>query len=103
MQKVVRDGKVAVVYGYNWFTSHGYEELVYHPEIVDLIEQNKMSKITEDLVAEILNMDKEDCPSIVGAIDLAIDWIDEGTTFTIQSREGEEFVIPYNEFRWLTV
>lgn len=102
MQKVIRDGKVAVVYGFGWFTSHGYEELLYHPKIVELIEQNKRSMITKSLVAEILNIDEKYCPCLVSAIDLDIDWINQGTTFTVQCRDGDEFIVVYDELYWLT-
>jgi hypothetical protein len=102
MQKVIRDGKVAVVYGFSWFTSHGYEVLLYHPKIVELIEQDKRLEITVDLVSQILAIDKEDCPCLAGVVDLGIDWVDEGTIFEIQCHDGEEFIVPYDEHYWLT-
>ena len=41
MEKVIRDGKVAVLYspgyGAGWFSWHGIEELLYDPVVVGMI------------------------------------------------------------------
>ena len=53
MKKEVRDGKVAVLvspsFGAGWYTWHGIEELIFHPKIVELVEQDNRHEITEEL------------------------------------------------------
>jgi len=43
MNKVIVDGKVAVLYspgyGAGWFSWHNVEELIYDPEVVKLVEK----------------------------------------------------------------
>jgi hypothetical protein len=45
MDKVIRDGKVAVLYspgyGAGWYSWHDNEELLYDPVIVDMVESKK--------------------------------------------------------------
>ena len=45
MEKVIRDGQVAVLYspgyGAGWFTWHGVEELLFDPKVVDMLESGK--------------------------------------------------------------
>lgn len=77
MKKVIRRNKVAVVIPPN----PGWNpELIFHPSIVDMIEQGRQHEITTDWISENLGIDNVHCE---GAKDLKITWLDEGTTFTI--------------------
>lgn len=61
MQKVIRNGKVAVLYspdyGAGWYTWHNKEELVFHPVLVELVEADKQEEITEELCQKLLDTD----------------------------------------------
>lgn len=53
MEKVIRDVKVAVLisqgFGAGWYSWHSKQELLFHPKIVELVEQNRKNEITEKL------------------------------------------------------
>jgi len=92
MEKVIRDGKVAVLvshgFGAGWYSWHSKEELLFHPKIVELVEQNKHSEITEKLCQELLGTDEYIC--VLGADGLEIHWLPIGTAFTIKEYDGAE-------------
>lgn len=94
MEKVVRDNKVAVLYspgfGAGWYTWHGKKELVFHPKIVELVEQNKHNEITEELCQELLNTKEYIC--VLGSEDLQIEWLPQNTTFEIDEYDGSESI-----------
>lgn len=53
MEKVIRDGHVAVLYspgyGAGWFTwNENHKELLFHPKLVEMVEQKRSSEINED-------------------------------------------------------
>ena len=49
MQKLIRDGKVAVLvspgFGAGWYGWHFIEELVFDPSIVEWVEKQELDKI----------------------------------------------------------
>jgi hypothetical protein len=49
MNKVVRDGKVAVIYsphyGAGWYSWHGIPELLFDPAVVAMIETDRYEDI----------------------------------------------------------
>jgi hypothetical protein len=92
MEKVIRDGKVAVLispgYGAGWYSWHSKKELLFHPKIVELVEQNNHDEITEELCKELLNTNDYICT--LGAPDLEIRWLPIGTAFEINDYDGSE-------------
>jgi len=61
MEKVIRDGKVAVLisdgFGAGWYSwSSNNEALLFHPKLVEMVEQGKAAKIDEDWVKENLGI-----------------------------------------------
>jgi hypothetical protein len=98
MEKVIRDGKVAVLissgWGAGWSTWHGHKELIFHPKLVELVESEQHNQET---VSAVLNelLDKEEVEGIYlgGVRDLSITWIPEGTKFKIEEYDGSEYVI----------
>jgi hypothetical protein len=100
MKKVVRDGKVAVLYspgfGAGWSTWGAPKELVFDPEIVALVESNKRDKI--DSLVEARGLDFY----TGGADDLAIRWLPEGTAFRITEYDGSESIEVIGEIDYLT-
>ena len=94
MQKVIRNGKVAVLISggfgagwYSWNSSH--KELIFHPTLVALVEAGKQSEITEELIEKELGLKDIYCG---GARNLDIRWLDEGTPFEIEEYDGSESI-----------
>ena len=50
MEKVIRNGQVAVLYsagfGAGWYSWNDKKELLFHPKLVEMVENNKQSEIT---------------------------------------------------------
>lgn len=92
MKKEVRDGKVAVLvspgFGAGWYTWNGIEELIFHPKLVELVEQDNRHEITEELCKKLLDTDKYICT--FGASNLKIFWINIGDKFIIEEYDGWE-------------
>lgn len=97
MEKVIRDGKVAVAYspgyGAGWSSWHGITELIFHPAIIEAIEAGTQNEITPDWIEEKLGFANVYCS---GAEDLQIMWIPTGTKFAIEEYDGSEYIITEN-------
>ncbi len=68
MKKVERDGKVAVIYsgshGIGWATENkDFPQIMFHPFLVRLIEQDRQDEINKEMVQKILHTDKYICVS----------------------------------------
>ena len=97
MEKVIRDGKVAVLYspgyGAGWYSWHRIPELIFHPELVKLVEENRRGEITEEFCLSLLKSNKpENGIYCGGAYFLEIKWINEGQEFEIiEDSIGNEY------------
>jgi len=98
MEKVIKDGKVAVIissgWGAGWSTWHGHKELIFHPKLVELVESGQHNQET---VLAVLNelLDKEEAEHVYlgGVEDLTIQWLPKGTKFKIEEYDGSEYII----------
>ncbi len=92
MEKVIKDGLVAVLvspgYGAGWYSWHYKEDLLFHPEIVRLVEENKQEEITEELLEELGYPDVY----MGGAEQLTIVWIPVGEKFIVNEYDGAESI-----------
>ncbi len=93
-EKVIRDNKVAVLYSsgfgagwYSWNPEH--KELLFHPKLVAMVEAGKQSDITKEWLENELGILDVYCG---GASDLKIQWLVEGTAFTIDEYDGAESI-----------
>ena len=105
MDKVVRDGQVAVLYspGYGagwstWNQEYG-NELVFDPGIVDLVLARKAGELPEELEAYITL--KHPDAYLGGVRNLEVKWIPVGTKFRIDEYDGNESVVLWDEEDWL--
>ena len=92
MEKVIRDGKVAVIvshgFGAGWYSWNSeHQELLFHPKLVEMVEQGKADQIDEDWIKENLGIEDVYCG---GASDLQIHWLPIGTAFEIDEYDGSE-------------
>jgi hypothetical protein len=106
MEKVIRDGKVAVIYspnwGAGWYSWHNFEALVYHPTLVEMIEEGRHHDITEELCKILLGLNDDNYLTISCVEDLKIEWLPVGTQFRIDEYDGNESIIIKEDEFWLT-
>ena len=100
MNKLIRDGKVAVLvspgYGAGWYSWHGNEELLYDPSIVEWIEQGDLDKINTYLELKYPN------DTSLGLSDLEVTWVPAGVRFRIDEYDGAESLVLETNEHWLT-
>jgi len=110
MEKVIKNGKVAVLispgFGGGWYSWHKTEELLYHPKLVEMVENSQHKEITESLIAELLGIiDEDDMPygiSDMAIEDLTVRWLPVGTEFVIEEYDGHESITLKENHSWLT-
>ena len=100
MEKLVRNGKVAVLYSpgygagwYTWNTSH--PECVFDPEIVKIV----LGEAKGD-IEEIAERKYQDYFFAGGAMDLVVGWVDIGQRFRIDEYDGYESLILEGDDSW---
>lgn len=91
IEKVIRNGKVAVLVSEAWVAgwyswNKGYKELLFHPKLVEMVEQGRNKEITREWVKENLGIDI----FAGGAKGLRIHWLPVGTKFYISESDGTE-------------
>jgi len=92
MEKVIRDGKVAVLvshgFGAGWYSwNQKHKELLFNPKLVELVESDRRDEITKEWVKENLGISDVYCGGVTG---LKIHWIEQGTAFKIYEYDGAE-------------
>lgn len=104
MKKVIRDGRVAVLFspgfGSGWSTWSGDEFkdwALFSPEVVAWVEGGKVGDIDE-IVNSAHGYDNSFY--LGGASDLEIDWIPVGTQFRIDEYDGSESVVVNHDEYW---
>ena len=104
MEKVIRDGKVAVLYspsyGAGWYTWHGLKQLVFEPKIVELVEAGRQEEITKKWISENLGLLEHRYYG--GASDLEIRWVPVGKRFMINEYDGSESIILEEDLNLIT-
>ena len=101
MDKVVRDGLVAVVYhpswGCGWYSWHGRAQLLFDPKIVAYIESGD----TLGLEKYLEGIRGDDYWISAELEELAIEWIREGTEFTVVEYDGSETIWYKDSVKWI--
>lgn len=100
MDKVVRDGKVAVLYspefGAGWYTwNQRFPQCIFDPDIVAWVEGGKRGPLPN------LNMKYDDFYT-GGSKELKIAWLPEGQEFSIDEYDGFERIVLPSDVEWLT-
>ena len=89
MNKLVRDGKVAVLiapsFGAGWYTwNYETPEILFDPGIVSLLEERKWDEMKTYVALKYPQIYK-------GAIDdLQVEWVPEGALFKVNEYDGSE-------------
>ena len=100
MERVIRDGRVAVLYspehGAGWYSWHQIEELLFDPSIVQWIESEEIDKIENYLILKYPG-------EYFGRLDdLTIRWIPLGTDFRVDEYDGSETIRFKDKEHWIT-
>jgi len=93
MEKVIRNNKVAVLISggfgagwYSWNTDH--QELLYHPKLVEMVEQKRDNEIDKDWVLKNLGIGDVYCGGVNSGLE--IHWLTVGTAFEVDEYDGAE-------------
>ena len=102
MEKVIRDGKVAVIYhpgfGAGWYTwNDDYKELMYHPQLVQKVLDDEQKDLTEEWVKSILGIAKDKYICVLAAGGLEIKWLDVEQDFRIKEYDGSEDIVTISD------
>lgn len=100
MEKLVRDGKVAILYspgfGAGWYTwNYDLPEILFDPAIVQLVEEEKFNELQTFVELKYPTLYKG------GMMDLEIAWLPEGTEFRIDEYDGAETVEVKEYTNWI--
>lgn len=100
MEKLVEDGKVAVLYspgfGAGWYTwNQTVPQLLFDPAMVKLVENEMFDELATYVVLKY--------PDIYtgGMKDLKVAWIPEGTLFRVEDYDGSESIELKENDNWL--
>lgn len=102
IDKLVRDGKVAVLvshdYGAGWYSWHKDERLLFDPRIVEMLENDCDLYEIESYCEKTYGDD-----IYYGGIDgLVVHWVSVGTQFKIDEYDGAERLVISDEVKWIT-
>lgn len=104
MNKVVKDGLVAVLYSpgfgagwYTWNTELG-ESILFDPGLVDLVLNLRPDDEIEAYCT--LKWGSDDGAYFGGVPDLKVAWVPVGTKFRIDEYDGSESVITEDKDEW---
>jgi hypothetical protein len=100
MEKLVRDGKVAVLISDGWgagFHSWGAPiEAIFDPALVDMI-------VNEQIQEAITYVEATYPDAYNGSVEeLVVQWIPEGTKFLIMEYDGNESIMIQDTQAWIT-
>lgn len=101
MKKVIRDGKVAVLYspgyGAGWSTwNFHYPECAFAPEVIEWVEAGKVGSCPD--LEKIYGWKHF---TMLGADQLQISWVPEGTKFVVREYDGKEWIETLDSITWM--
>lgn len=100
MNKLVRDGKVAVLvsagFGAGWYSWHHIPELLFDPDVVKMIELDWPHDRILAHCEKFYGVDH-----YYGGVEgLGIHWVPEGEKFRIDEYDGSEHVVLQKDDEW---
>ena len=100
MEKVIKDGKVAVLISNDWgsgFHTYGAPlEAIFNPQLVELIENKNYNEAMEFIKKTYPNVFVYDITR------LHVEWVEEGREFYITEYSGLESIVFKDEVKWIT-
>jgi hypothetical protein len=111
MNKLIKDGKVAVLYspgyGSGWYSSNDpkNKDCLFDPQIINLVlaKEGAKNSVLSSLNASIDILAEKKWPgfSLLGSSTLQVVWLPEGTGFRIDEYDGYETVELCSEVDWI--
>lgn len=108
MNKVIKDGRVAVIvsrgFGAGWSTWNDYEKrdfFLFDPVLVNLVINEQDKKVLYEKIKQRVDEvypDQYNC--ILGIDGLSIDWVDEKSRFIIHEYDGAEYLMIDSSMDW---
>jgi hypothetical protein len=100
MNKLIEDGKVAVLYspgfGAGWYTwNYDTPEILFDPAIVKFVENKKWAELDTYVTLKYPEIYKG------GMTDLEVEWIPEGTLFKVNEYDGSESIEYKENDHWM--
>jgi len=100
MEKLIKDGKVAVLYspgwGAGWYTwNYEFPEIMFDPAIVKLVEEKKFDELKTFVELKYPDIYKG------GMEDLEVEWLPEGTLFKVNEYDGAESIEYKEDDHWM--
>lgn len=96
MDRVIKDGMVAVLvspgYGAGFHTWNDIPNLCFCPYIVNHILNGTEDEINESGIKKFYNLAKDEWVSTLGLDAVVIEWLPQGTQFTIDEYDGKETI-----------
>ena len=106
MEKVIKDGKVAVLISNDWgsgfhtFVNGAPLEAIFNPQLVELIENKNYNEAMEFIKKTYPNAYPNfSAYDITG---LCVEWVEEGREFYITEYDGLESIVFKDEVKWIT-
>lgn len=100
MEKLIQDGKVAVVYspgfGAGWSTWAGNDAFLFDKRIAEAVIAGDIKR-AEEVAIEI-----DPHAYLGGSRDLRVEWLPVGTAFRINEYDGFESIEVLGDVDWLT-
>jgi hypothetical protein len=102
--KVVRDGKVAVLvspgFGAGWYTwNQSHPELLFMPRVVEMVLNDTNH---HEIEAYVNSLYEEDDVYTGGASDLTVKWVPQGSQFQVTEYDGSESLRLKDSEDWFT-
>jgi len=100
VNKLVRDGQVAVIYspefGAGWSTwNPKYPEILFDPAIVEFVEKDQSEELQVYVTLKYPGINDG------GIVGLTIEWIPQGTLFRVNEYDGAETIELRDAVNWI--
>jgi hypothetical protein len=102
VNKLVKDGKVAVLYTpmsiVGWYTRHGDDRLVFDPTLATLV----LNDATVEEINTYCKQHYSEYSNLRGTDSLEVEWVSIGKRFVIREYDGSEWIEEEDDIFWLT-
>ena len=100
MNKIVRDGRVAVLispeYGAGWSTwNPKHPGILFDPVIVDFVEKQQDEELQVYVTLKYPGINDD------GIVGLTVEWIPQGALFRVNEHDGAETIEFLDRIKWI--
>lgn len=106
MDKVIRDGKVAVLispdWGTGWYSWSGIQEMLFDPKIVAMVENPDDDEDFHTIIEYCKDRYGGSDTDYLGAEGLMVVWVPQGSRFIVTEYDGAESIEFEDTRTWIT-